>query len=52
MTIYAGVKNVFNTHPPFASYYDTNSGAGANWDPRVGDPRDRSYTLSVEYKFF
>ncbi len=52
MTINAGVKNVFNTHPPFVSYYDTNSGAGANWDPRVGDPRDRSYVLSVEYKFF
>jgi iron complex outermembrane receptor protein len=51
MTVTAGVKNVLNTHPPFASYYDTNSGAGSNWDPRVGDPRDRSYVASVEYKF-
>lgn len=52
LTITAGIKNLFNTHPPFSLYYDTNSGAGSDWDPRVGDPRDRSFTLSGEYKFF
>ena len=52
MTINAGVKNVFNTHPPFVSYYDTNSGAGSDWDPRVGDPRGRAFLLSAEYKFY
>lgn len=52
MNINAGVKNVFNTHPPFATYYDTNSGAGSDWDPRVGDPRDRSFVVSVDYKFY
>jgi len=52
LTLKAGVKNIFNTHPPFTAYYDTNSGAGSNWDPRVGDPRDRSFVLSGEYKWF
>jgi iron complex outermembrane receptor protein len=52
LTINAGIKNLFNTHPPFASYYDTNSGAGSDWDPRVGDPRDRAFLLSAEYKFW
>lgn len=50
-TIVAGVKNIFNTAPPFSAAYDTNTGAGSSWEPRVADPRDRSYTLSVEYKF-
>lgn len=52
MTLNAGVKNLLNTHPPFATYYDTNSGAGSDWDPRVGDPRDRAFLLSAEYKFY
>jgi iron complex outermembrane receptor protein len=52
LTLHAGVKNLFNTHPPFSAYYDTNSGAGSDWDPRVGDPRDRSFVLSGEYKWF
>jgi iron complex outermembrane receptor protein len=52
LTMRAGVKNLFNEHPPFSAYYDTNSGAGSDWDPRVGDPRDRSFVLSAEYKFF
>jgi len=52
LTITAGVKNIFNTNPPFSAYYDTNSGGGSDWDPRVGDPRGRSFTLSGEYKFF
>ena len=52
LTITAGIKNLFNTNPPFSAYYDTNSGAGSDWDPRVGDPRGRSFVLSAEYKFF
>ena len=52
LTVVGGVKNLFNKHPPFASYYDTNSGAGSDWDPRVGDPRDRAFLLSAEYKFY
>ena len=51
-TIVAGVKNLFNTDPSYSSTYDTNSGAGSSWEPRVADPRGRSYTLRMEYKFF
>ena len=52
MTVTAGVKNLFNEDPPFSVTYDTNTGAGSSWEPRVADPRGRSYTLRVEYKFF
>jgi iron complex outermembrane recepter protein len=47
----AGVKNIFNTDPPFAITYDTNTGAGSSWEPRVADPRGRAFTLLLEYKF-
>ncbi|AJP74582.1 hypothetical protein TS85_16485 [Sphingomonas hengshuiensis] len=46
-----GVRNVFNTDPPFAITYDGNSGAGGSWEPRVADPRGRSFTVSAEAKF-
>lgn len=46
-----GIKNLLNTDPPFAITYDTNTGAGSSWDPRVADPRGRSYTLQANYKF-
>ena len=52
LTIVAGIKNLLNTYPPFSAAYDTNTGAGSDWEPRIADPRDRSFTLSVEYKFF
>jgi len=47
----AGVRNVFDTDPPFAITYDSNTGAGSSWEPRVADPRGRSFTLAVEAKF-
>jgi iron complex outermembrane recepter protein len=50
LTINAGVKNLFNTDPPFTAHnYDFAGGAG--WDPRVADPRGRAYTLGASYKF-
>ncbi len=52
MNIVAGIKNLFNEDPPFSVTYDTNTGAGSSWEPRVADPRGRAYTLRVEYKFF
>ena len=52
MTIVAGIKNVLDQDPPFSVTYDTNTGAGSSWEPRVADPRGRAYTLRVEYKFF
>ncbi len=47
----AGVKNIFDTDPPFAVNYDSNLGSGSSWEPRVADPRGRSYTLSVQFTF-
>lgn len=49
--ITAGVRNLFNTDPPFAITYDSNTGAGSSWEPRVTDPRGRSFTVAVETKF-
>jgi iron complex outermembrane receptor protein len=52
LTITAGIKNLLNTDPPFSVTYDTNTGAGSSWEPRVADPRGRAYTLRVEYRMF
>jgi len=46
-----GVKNLFDTDPPFAITYDGNTGAGSSWEPRVADPRGRSFTAGVEFRF-
>ncbi|MES2692425.1 MAG: TonB-dependent receptor [Verrucomicrobiota bacterium] len=51
ITVIAGVKNIFDEDPPFSATYDTNTGAGSSWEPRIADPRGRSYTLRVDYKF-
>ena len=47
-----GVKNLLNTDPPFAITYDTIYGSGGSWDPRVADPRGRSFTFQASYKFW
>jgi iron complex outermembrane recepter protein len=52
LTLVLGVKNLLNVDPPFANSYDTNTGSGSSWEPRVADPRGRSYLLNLEYKFF
>ena len=46
-----GVKNLFNAKPPFAISYDTNNGTGSDWEPRVADPRGRSFNMLAEIKF-
>lgn len=51
MTVTVGIKNLLNTDPPFSVAYDSNSGAGSSWDPRVADPRGRSFNAAVSYKF-
>jgi iron complex outermembrane receptor protein len=48
----AGIKNLFDTDPPFAITYDSNLGSGGAWEPRVADPRGRSFTLSLDWKLF
>ena len=47
----AGVRNLFDRDPPFAITYDSNTGAGSSWEPRVADPRGRSFTMAAEVKF-
>jgi iron complex outermembrane receptor protein len=46
-----GVRNLFDRDPPFAITYDGNTGAGGSWEPRVADPRGRSFTVAAEVKF-
>jgi len=47
----AGVRNLFDRDPPFAITYDSATGAGSSWEPRVADPRGRSFTIAAEVKF-
>lgn len=51
LTLTAGIKNLFDRDPPFANSYDTNTGSGSSWEPRVADPRGRSFLIGAEYKF-
>jgi len=51
LTLTAGIKNLFDKDPPFAITYDSNTGAGSSWEPRVADPRGRSLTFMANYKF-
>jgi iron complex outermembrane receptor protein len=51
LTITGGIRNLFNEDPPFSVAYDSNTGAGSSWEPRVADPRGRSYTLLLSYTF-
>jgi iron complex outermembrane receptor protein len=52
LTLVGGIKNLFDKDPPFAITYDSNTGAGSTWEPRVADPRGRAFTLTANYKFF
>ncbi|MEP7069912.1 MAG: TonB-dependent receptor, partial [Usitatibacter sp.] len=49
-TITAGVKNLFNEDPPFTAH-NVDFAAGAGWDPRVADPRGRSFIARITYRF-
>ena len=51
LTLTAGIKNLFDKDPPFAITYDSNTGAGSSWEPRVADPRGRAFTLMANYRF-
>ena len=51
LSLTGGIKNLLNTDPPFTAAYDTNTGAGSSWEPRVADPRGRSFTLRATYTF-
>lgn len=50
VTITGGVINLFDRDPPF-TWHNVDSAAGAGWDPRIADPRGRTYSLNLTYKF-
>ncbi|QJR80481.1 TonB-dependent receptor [Alteromonas pelagimontana] len=45
-----GIKNLFDRDPPFTAHQNDYS-PGAAFDPRVADPRGRSYTVQLTYDF-
>ena len=45
-----GIRNLLDTDPPFTAHQN-DFASGAAWEPRVADPRGRSFNLLVEYKF-
>jgi iron complex outermembrane receptor protein len=51
LEVTAGIRNLFNTDPPFAIAYDSNTGGGSSWEPRVADPRGRSFTFLATIRF-
>ena len=44
------VRNLLDTDPPFTAH-QVDFASGAAWEPRVADPRGRSFNLQVEYRF-
>jgi iron complex outermembrane receptor protein len=50
-SVTAGIINLFDREPPFTAH-NVDNVVGAGWDPRVADPRGRTFTLNVKYKFF
>ncbi|NJN36965.1 MAG: TonB-dependent receptor [Nitrospiraceae bacterium] len=46
-----GIKNILNEDPPFSAAYDSDLGAGSSWEPRVADPRGRSFTVQATARF-
>jgi iron complex outermembrane recepter protein len=46
-----GIVNLLDSEPPFAVSYNSGFGNGANWEPRVADPRGRAFTLNLGYAF-
>jgi iron complex outermembrane recepter protein len=51
MSLSMGIKNLLNTDPPFSAAYDADLGAGSSWEPRLTDPRGRSFWASLTYNF-
>ncbi|HEU4372722.1 MAG TPA: TonB-dependent receptor, partial [Telluria sp.] len=49
-SITAGIINLFDRDPPFTAH-NVDDVVGAGWDPRVADPRGRTFSLSAKYKF-
>jgi iron complex outermembrane receptor protein len=45
-----GISNLFDRNPPFTAH-NVDEVVGAGWDPRVADPRGRSFSVNAKYKF-
>jgi len=50
LTITGGVINLLDRQPPF-SWHNVDSAAGAGWDPRIADPRGRTFSIAASYSF-
>lgn len=50
-TLTFGIQNLFDRDPPFTAH-NVDEVVGAGWDPRVADPRGRSYSLTLKHRFF
>jgi len=50
VSVVFGVKNLLDQDPSFTAHQNDYS-PGAAYDPRVADPRGRSYTLKLDYRF-
>ncbi len=46
-----GIRNLLNSDPPFTLAY-LDYGGGSAWEPRVADPRGRSFNLLLEYSLW
>jgi iron complex outermembrane recepter protein len=46
----AGFINLFDAKPPF-THHNVDNVVGAGWDPRVADPRGRTFQLTARYDF-
>lgn len=44
------VRNLLDTDPPFTAH-QVDFASGAAWEPRVADPRGRSFFMMGEYRF-
>jgi iron complex outermembrane receptor protein len=51
LSVSAGVINLLDKQPPF-TWHNVDNVVGAGWDPRVADPRGRTVSISIDYKFF
>jgi iron complex outermembrane receptor protein len=49
-TITAGIINLLDRDPPFTAH-NVDDVVGAGWDPRVADPRGRTFQVNATYKF-
>jgi iron complex outermembrane receptor protein len=45
-----GISNLFDRDPSFTAH-NVDQVVGAGWDPRVADPRGRSFSITAKYKF-